>query len=141
MLKLNVLKATAFLLLLAPPLVGEEPPAVPFTMPVPDGWRTETIPFPLDFAPELPYQGLEELRFAPGMFEDGSDGFWTYAFVWWLPLDTRLDAETLASDLESYFRGLTRAVSEAREFDPGAPEFKAALREKPAAGVRPVAGR
>src|SRR5688500_2734436 len=52
---------------------------VPFAWPVPAGWRTETIPFPLGFAPTLPYTGIEELRFAPGMFKAGSDDFWTYA--------------------------------------------------------------
>ncbi len=126
------LRAAVLLLLLAGPLAGEEPPMVPFAMPTPDGWRTETIPFPLAFAPELTYEGLEELRFSPGMFERGSDDFWTYAFVWWLPLETRLGAESLASDLEIYFRGLTRAVSEARKFETGELEFRTVLRETPA---------
>src|SRR5262245_33462421 len=34
-----------------------------FQWPIPEGWQHETIPFPLEFAPDLPYQGVEELRF------------------------------------------------------------------------------
>ena len=36
---------------------------------VPAGWRSEVIPFPLDFAPSLTHRGFEEIRFAPGMFD------------------------------------------------------------------------
>ena len=66
---------------------------VPFHLPTPEGWRTETIPFPLEFAPELDYEGVEELRFAPGMFTEGAEDYWTYAFVWWLPSDVALGPE------------------------------------------------
>ena len=100
-------------------------------MPTPDGWRTETIPFPLTFAPELSYEGLEELRFSPGMFEAESVDFWSYAFIWWLPLETQLDADTLASDLEIYFRGLTQAVAKGRELELDEPKFHAQLEETP----------
>ena len=43
-----------------------------------------TIPFPLDFAPNLPYRGTEELRFAPGFFDPSAAGSWSYAFVWFV---------------------------------------------------------
>lgn len=120
--------AVIFLLVLSPcGATADEPSGVPFDLPVPEGWRTETIPFPLEFAPELDYEGLEELRFAPGMFEAGSEDFWSYAFVWWLALGTELDAETLASDLEAYFRGLARAVAESNGFDLGDATFAARL--------------
>ena len=109
------------------PLTGQESSELPFYLPTPDGWRTETIPFPLDFAPELDYEGLEELRFSPGMFIEMKVDFWSYAFVWWVPEDTVLDAERLQTDLEIYFRGLTRAVAETREFDPGEPDFEVQL--------------
>ena len=108
---------------------GQESPPVPFLLPTPDGWRTETIPFPLPFAPDLQYVGLEELRFAPGMFDPESEDSWTYAFVWWLPLGTAIDRETLESDLEAYFRGLTQAVAESGDFDPGNPSFVSRVRE------------
>ena len=88
-----------------------------FFLPTPDGWRTETIPFPLGFAPELEYDGVEVLRFAPGMFKAESEDFWTYAFIWWIADQSSLDPEDLAKDLEFYFAGLTRAVAEDRGFD------------------------
>lgn len=47
-------------------------------LPTPEGWREETIPFPLSFAPDLPHRGVELLRFAPGFLEQGQDGFWSY---------------------------------------------------------------
>ena len=46
---------------------AEEVAEPSFFLPTPEGWRTETIPFPLEFAPEIKYEGLEELRFALGM--------------------------------------------------------------------------
>ncbi len=92
---------------------------LPFELPVPEGWRTETIPFPLSFAPELAYEGLEELRFAPGMFEQAAPDFWTYAFIWWVDIDSEINAEALGTDLRAYFVGLAKAVAESRELDPG----------------------
>lgn len=92
--------------------------ASPFAWPVPAGWKSETIPFPLGFAPALPYTGVEELRFAPGMFTAGSDEFWTYAFVWWLQGDVAFDAATLNSNLAAYYEGLSLAVEQRANFDP-----------------------
>ena len=103
----------------------QEAPVIPFYMPLPEEWRSETIPFPLDFAPELDYEGLEELRFAPGMFDAEAQDFWTYAFVWWVPIDMEFTAESLGSDLLTYFRGLTKAVASARQIDPGEPTYAA----------------
>lgn len=96
------------------------PPAEagPFAWPVPAGWRTETIPFPLGFAPSLPYSGVEELRFASGMFTAGSEELWTYAFVWWLDGEVAFDATTLNADLAAYFNGLALAVEQREGFDP-----------------------
>lgn len=111
----------------AAPGRAQDPVAVPFFLPTLEGWRTETIPFPLEFAPELEYEGLEELRFSPGMFEEGSEDFWSYVFIWWVPEQTPFNTEQLQVDLERYFRGLTAAVAEAREFDPGEPNFKVQL--------------
>ncbi len=107
---------------------GSEEPS--FYMPVLDGWRTETIPFPLDFAPELKYEGLEELRFSPWMFEEGNNPyFWTYAFVWWIPEDTPVDPGSLAASLEIYFSGLAGTVAETRGFDTSEASYDVSLTE------------
>ena len=101
---------------------------VPFLMPTPEGWRTETIPFPLSFAPELDYQGLEEIRFAPGMLEKGTEDFWSYAFVWWVEAGTEVTADRLREDLVDYFRGLSQETAKARRFDLGDAKFEVALK-------------
>ena len=108
--------------------VYAEEATLPFSMPIPEGWRTETIPFPLEFAPTLPYTGLEELRFAPGMFQEGDDDFWTYAFVWWVESEEPSDAASLSSHLKTYFRGLAAAVAQGKELDLGEAEFSASIR-------------
>ncbi len=108
---------------------GEHGPEIPFGMPLPEGWSSETIPFPLGFAPELEYEGIEELRFAPGMMTADAPDYWSYAFVWWVPAGTDLSHARVAKDLEHYFAGLTRAVVESRgrEVDVDALEFDVEL--------------
>jgi hypothetical protein len=83
-----------------------------FRWPTQPGWKEETIPFPLDFAPALPYRGVEELRFMPGFFDPRSRGFWSYVFVWWIEGTPKIDTATLTSDLRAYFVGLARAAAE-----------------------------
>ncbi len=63
-------------------LVGCAAATPTFAWPTPEGWRQETIPFPLDFAPTLPYRGTEEIRFAPRFFDPASPTYFTYSFVW-----------------------------------------------------------
>jgi hypothetical protein len=87
-----------------PPAVKSEP------WPTPAGWKSETIPFPLDFAPSLAHRGVEELRFAPGMFDPAAPGYWSYAFVWRVEDAAALDAKQLGDELTAYFRGLLAAV-------------------------------
>ncbi len=47
----------------------------------PSDWRPEVIPFPLGFAPDLGLEGVEELRFAPGMFDAKAADYFSYCFV------------------------------------------------------------
>jgi hypothetical protein len=95
------------------PVTSPAPAAPAFDWPIRDGWRAETIPFPLEFAPTLPYRGVEELRFPKGFLDPGSQHFFSYVFAWVIepPLP---DAAALERDLAAYFEGLARAVSEGR---------------------------
>lgn len=86
--------------------------AKPTPWQVPTGWKHELIPFPLDFAPSLPHKGVEELRFAPGFFDPKAPGYWSYAFVWRIEGNPTFDANTVAAELTTYFRGLIAAVDE-----------------------------
>lgn len=90
-------------------------PEVPATWPVLQGWKSETIPFPLDFAPGISHRGVEELRFAPGMFDPNSGGYWSYAFVWRTEDPATLAAPILQAELTIYFRGLLVAVDEKKK--------------------------
>lgn len=80
-------------------------------------WRPEVIPLPQAWAPELP-SGTEVLRFAPGMFEEGAEDYWTYAFR--IDLDEELAGQAaIASFLELYYDGLLGSVGKGRGFDMG----------------------
>ena len=82
-----------------------------FQWPQPIRWRTETIPFPLDFAPDIQHRGIVEVRFSPGFKDPAAEGFWSYAFVWWLQDDVPLTRELLADELTRYYFGLSKAVA------------------------------
>ena len=112
-----LLLLAALLLPVAVPAAGPPPPPVPFHLPLPDGWHSETLTFPLGFAPDLPYRGLEELRFAPGMFDINTTDFWTYAFVWWINEDASVAPDDLAASLQIYFAGLSTQVANQRDMD------------------------
>lgn len=85
----------------------------PAKWPVPAGWRTETIPFPLGFAPALPYHGVEELRFGPSFFKPSSPTYFTYTFAFELDGAPAMSPEILGSNLQTYFTGLMSAVTHA----------------------------
>ena len=79
---------------------------------LPAGWRSEVIPFPLEFAPALAHRGYEELRFPPGFFDPASNEYWSYVFVWRTDDNAQLDALALGAELTTYFRGLIAAVDD-----------------------------
>lgn len=87
-------------------------PTAPSAWPVPAGWRSEVIRFPLDFAPTLAHRGYEDLRFPPGMFDPAAPGYWSYVFIWRTDDAAELDAAALGAELTTYFRGLIAAVDE-----------------------------
>jgi len=71
--------------------------------------------FPIAFAPSIAHTGLEELRFAPGFFDPGAPGYWSYAFVWRIDAAPAFDEHALGAELTTYFRGLVDAVDEKHE--------------------------
>lgn len=79
----------------------------------PDGWRKETFDFPLRFAPGIPYEGKEYVRFSPQWAHfDQEDGF-SYLFMW--DLKTKpFNADDLEDYLETYFNGLMINVGRQR---------------------------
>jgi hypothetical protein len=99
-------------------VVASSPPQ--FRWDLPTRWKSETIPFPLPFAPSLPYRGVEELRFEPKFFDASAPTYFSYSFAWILDDDaTPLTGERLSGDLARYFSGLAHEVSPNR-FDAAA---------------------
>ncbi len=78
----------------------------PYKLDIPLGWSTERFAFPFDFAPQIPYMGMEEIRFAPGWADGSSEEHWAYAFLWWLEGKPQLTAQKLAMHLQDYYTGL-----------------------------------
>lgn len=85
-------------------------PVAPYDFPVAEGWGTEKIPFPIGFAPSIPYTGVEEIRFAPGWAKITSDSYWSYVFLWYLDGKQKIDVKTLESHLKVYYEGLAAAT-------------------------------
>ncbi|MEP0263045.1 hypothetical protein [Dokdonia sp.] len=70
-------------------------------------WGKEIFPFPIRFAQDINYQGVEEARFPPeGWSDENHQNFWSYAFAWDIHLNKKITENELASDLEKYFDGL-----------------------------------
>ena len=69
-------------------------------------WGKEDFKFPLGFAREIEYTGIEEAYFPRGWKILDSDDFWSYAFVWKIDRDTLLTEKELERDITMYFDGL-----------------------------------
>ena len=88
-------------------------------IPAPDDWRKESFPIPLLFAPSIPYEGTEHVRFAPFWSEFASERGFTYVILWDIKKRTLEPAE-LERALNVYFDGLMEQVTRGRKIaDPG----------------------
>jgi len=70
-------------------------------------WGKEIFHFPLGFAREINYTGVEEAIFPKGWGTVGGDEFWSYVFVWSIDIDTNLTTKDLEKHLKLYFDGVT----------------------------------
>jgi hypothetical protein len=95
-------------------------------LPAPDDWRKENFTFPLVFAPSIPYEGTEQVRFAPTWERFATESGFTYVFLWDLKARP-VTAEDLEDHLEAYFTGLMRNVAAGRKLDFEAVKAAAAL--------------
>ncbi|MBT1702233.1 hypothetical protein [Chryseosolibacter indicus] len=75
-------------------------------LPCPKGWSTESFKLPVDFAPNIPYSGIEELRFSPGWGTPGNEELWSYCYLWWIDGEVEVTASNLKNHLEDYYNGL-----------------------------------
>ncbi len=101
----------ALLLLFPGALLPAAEPLEEIAIPAPQAWRKERFSLPPSFAPAMKFKGMEELRFAPGMFRPEAADFFTYVLVFRLTDQPALDQDTLNTELLAYYRGLAAAVS------------------------------
>ena len=80
----------------------------PYHLPIPTGWTIERFLIPISFAPEIPYKGVEDIRFTPGWANIKSEEYWTYAFLWYLDNAPETDAKIIAGNLTAYYTGLIK---------------------------------
>lgn len=78
----------------------------PYVLSTPKGWTEERFSIPIDFAPQIKYKGVEDVRFAPGWGDAKSEQYWSYAYLWWLEGSQAIDAAILQKHLKAYYEGL-----------------------------------
>lgn len=78
----------------------------PYHLSIPKDWGIERFLIPISFAPQIPYKGVEDIRFTPGWGNVKSDEYWTYAFLWYLDGAPKTDAKIIADNLKAYYTGL-----------------------------------
>lgn len=78
----------------------------PYHLLIPKGWEIERFPIPIEFAPEINYKGVEDVRFAPGWGAEKSEDYWSYTYLWWLEGEQKIDATVLQKNLKAYYEGL-----------------------------------
>jgi hypothetical protein len=78
----------------------------PYHFPIPKDWTIERFLIPISFAPQIPYKGVEDIRFTPGWGNVKTDEYWTYAFLWYLDDSPETNAKIIADNLQAYYTGL-----------------------------------
>ncbi|MFT3679909.1 MAG: hypothetical protein QM791_06530 [Ferruginibacter sp.] len=84
----------------------------PYDLPKPKDWGIERFLIPISFAPQVPYKGVEDIRFAPGWAKAASEEYWTYAFLWWLEEKPVMNAKIIEENLKNYYTGLLQVNSD-----------------------------
>jgi len=95
------------------------PPSDPFVYVVPGIWSSDPrTPFPLSWAPTLPYHGFVDLFFSPNFDQTDSPEYHSYVIFMSLEGKQMLSAEQLQSDMLTWFRGLAVERGAANKFTP-----------------------
>ena len=105
MLKFKTLFVCLFFVLQTILLFGQEENNPPL-LKTDTTWGKEVFHFPLGFAREIDYTGIEEAYFPKGWKLVDHDDFWSYAFVWKVDHDKLLTSKELEDDIKKYFDGL-----------------------------------
>ena len=82
----------------------------PYSLDFPAGWGVERFLIPISFAPQIPYKGIEDIRFTPGWGKAESTDYWSYAFLWYLDGQQKITANIVENNLKVYYSGLVEAM-------------------------------
>lgn len=102
-------------------------------------WTGERIGLPPDFARDLGWNGVEEIRFAPGMFTAGQPDFFSYILVFLLEPGADISAEGLQRELLVYYAGLSEAVMGSRGLEVDTSGFAVSIEQDEKATGAPTA--
>ena len=84
----------------------------PYVLDTLKGWGIERFLIPIGFAPNIPYKGVEDIRFTPGWAKKTTNEYWSYAFLWYLDGTVILDPKTIENNLKTYYTGLIKVNSD-----------------------------
>ena len=96
----------------------------------PANWQFERFALPPEFAPNIPYKGVEELRFSPGMFVKDSTTYFTYAFVAELDNVNSVSQDDIRNYLVNYFKGLCSSTAKQRHLSIDTSKISVAIEKK-----------
>jgi hypothetical protein len=82
----------------------------PYSLGFPKDWEVERFLIPIAFAPQIPFKGVEDIRFMPGWGKAESPEYWSYAFLWYLDGHPSIKASTIETNLKDYYNGLVGAM-------------------------------
>ncbi len=87
----------------------------PYKLLIPKGWDVERFLIPIEFAPQIPYTGVEDIRFTEGWGNVKSNEYWTYAFLWYLDGSPVINKNIIENNLRAYYTGLVGRNIEPRK--------------------------
>ena len=80
-------------------------------------WLKEIIKFPISFAPEIKYEGYEDLRFAKKWRDSTHEDFWCYMFAWHIKSNEKQTVETLEKNIKLYYDGIMKVVNKKKDYE------------------------
>src|SRR5882762_4241385 len=80
--------------------------SAPYALAIPFGWGVERSLIQKEFAPQVPFKGVEDIRYTPGWGNATSEQYWSYGFLWYLDESPKISEEMLEHNLNAYYTGL-----------------------------------
>lgn len=91
----------------------------PYSLSSPKGWDVERFTLPPNFAPNIQYKGVEDIRFTPEWAKAKSEEYWSYAFLWYLDGLLQMNEKIIAANLKAYYSGLIKSNLDPKKIPTG----------------------